>query len=724
MKIERIYIGGLSPSKGLTVSLVASRLMSVKDVEIVSINDAPIDSCGTLKQSKYAVVDADGDLIDMREFFFLEARCTSNTNDDGTQPSALELLAKQYNNTKWKGCSLRVESARPHFLKRLEIERSERKARELAEDASAKENNPAAQEDITTVSAKDDLGNNEKPTVRRRLRIKKRFGEEAYHVDTHPQTLCITDNSEWDQFASLHKRMKDKFTSQRMKLVERRKAERKQWMMKGGSKGGKEPRSGEGDDELRSLMFLNRGIHVRFDEVPMADLSDTSSSDVSVESKDEDNNAYVWSDDDDSVEDENKATDAQDSGTGSGGESEEVSTEEESQDGQIQADNEYVWSDDDSYNSNKPKKSSEFKLTNTLDEFSGGMDFDVDMNDNFDSYESNETTLQGFDDASIKLEDDIRSNLGILSKIFPGESISNTPLKAAAVDVASGDENSTKPKSSTFGSGLIVQRYDPTKDNASSQTNHLEGAKNLHQNDDEQADGDDSVEDGSIADDASEGSSQDQSVTKDEKVDNVETSESESNADVTEDDVNDKVEPQKTTQNDPAKEVYEQDKLENIFKQAREQQQSTGFSFGSMFESQLGDAATDNQTNGTPAGTGFGFSFPLDNAAAADPFVDDYSQPTSHKTTQDFDATKQSSKEAPKKTTRVGLRFPSNVLDEYESLFFSLNEGSSIIADVDSMRENAEVQEKWQKEREVLTADWKRKQKGAVSRKVKKVRRY
>jgi hypothetical protein len=41
-----------------------------------------------------------------------------------------------------------------------------------------------------------------------------------------------------------------------------------------------------------------------------------------------------------------------------------------------------------------------------------------------------------------------------------------------------------------------------------------------------------------------------------------------------------------------------------------------------------------------------------------------------------------------------------------------------------SIQNNEEIQEKWQKKREVLTSDWKRKQKGALSRKVKRVRKY
>jgi hypothetical protein len=59
-------------------------------------------------------------------------------------------------------------------------------------------------------------------------------------------------------------------------------------------------------------------------------------------------------------------------------------------------------------------------------------------------------------------------------------------------------------------------------------------------------------------------------------------------------------------------------------------------------------------------------------------------------------------------------------LDEYEKHFFSLNEGPQILSDSDGMKNNEENQERWQKERAVLTADWKRKQKSALSKKGKK----
>lgn len=713
--------------------LVASRLMSVKNVEIVSINDAPIHSCGALEQKgKYAVVDEDGDLVDLREFFFLEARGTSS-NDGGGQHSALDLLAKQYNNTKWKGCNLRVECARPHFLKRLEIERAERKARELAEDVSAVENDESehkAQEDTSDTMPTDEQAAKENPNVRRRLRIKKRFGEEAYHVDAHPQTLYITDDSEWSKFASLHRRMKDKFASQRMKLVERRQAERKSWMMKG-SKDGKEPNDRR--DDLRGLMFLNRGIHIRFGSGGDDDKHLSSSDDSMDEIENEAKEAYVWSDAE-SIEDKSKFAAAADAGGGNGlgsvgsrSESDsEVSTEDEVVDDHTKNVSGYIWSDDESEDMSKSKKNSEFRTTNTLDEFSGGLDFDDDIsNSTYKSDdEENEATSQYDDDVSVKLEDDIRSNLGILSKLFPGESVSNTPLNVAAVDAASAHDCSEKSKpSSAFGAGLIVQRYDPTKEDTT-ESMRSSVTQDLNKNTDEHADsGNDSK---SEADEISSESSENQSVMFNEQVDKTSDNDSESNegnnADAAEIKTTEQSDFRQAPQDDTGNEVYEQDKLESIFKQAREQQQNTGFSFGAMFDNQLGGVA-DSQTDLTSentGGTGFSFGF---SDVAREPMDTSSEQPEPSKPIDSDNVIEQAPKEHRRKS-RVGLRFPTSVLDEYEALFFSLNEGPQIIADMESMRNNEEIQERWQKKREVLTSDWKRKQKNALSRKVKKVKRY
>ena len=711
MNTERIYVGGLSPAKGLTVSLVASRLLKVPNIEIVSINDQPVAhtldddiNLGKAGNDKYSTIDEDGDYVDLRQFFYLEARysrtATPETSSPPQQQSALETLAKQYNNTKWKGCTLRVESARPHFLKRLEAERLERTAREERNKQLLTAPTPS-----TVIPMHPNETHNAKP--RRRLRIRKRFAEEAYAVDTHPKTISVAPNfSGWDSFASLHKRMQDKLSNQRVKLAQWRREERKNWTV---NKSGNEKELSKGD-ELRGLVFLNRGIHVRFDGDPDSNATSSDSSEGSDDSvlQEEKKDVYAWSDDD--------TTKSRDSAS-----LESVSTEDESEKDVATTEMKtsgYVWSDqesdeDDSVDENKSKKNRSFQTTNVLDEFSGGVDFDDTPAYNYLSEENNFVSFpmqMDDNDAHVQLEDDIRSNLDILSKLFPGEKISNVP-KSGADGLAQLEADGTpKVKNDrAFGAGLIVQRYDPTKEDGGV------GFLNSGVSRDRQESVDEKMEYQEPKVD----------VTNDESLVNKSASNDDEEGDDDSASVAGNTFERKVHEpNEPRDQIYEQDKLEDIFKQAREEQrQTSGFSFGALFESQIGDAATEQNASDKLKTTGFSFGgmFESQMGDSAIKPSNDTPHPTD---VRQYDNSFKQVPIKPQRKTRVGLRFPSNILDEYESQFFSMNEGSRIIADMESMRNDEGIQERWQKEREVLTLDWKRKQKNAVSRKVKKVRRY
>ena len=691
MNTERIYIGGLSPAKGLTVSLVASRLMKVPNIEIVSINDQPIAhaldgsrNLGKSGNNKYSTIDEDGCYVDLRQFFFLEARYSCTTTSDTTSPkqqhSALETLAKQYNNTKWKGCNLRVESARPHFLKRLEAERFDRAVREKRDEQMLM---------APTATAHPNEPHSSKP--RRRLRIRKRFAEEAYAVDTHPRTISVSPNFlGWDSFASLHKRMQDKLSNHRIKLAQWRREERKNWTV---NKSENEKQSASGGD-LKNMIFLNRGLHVRFDgnsdsNVTASNCSERSDESTSLMiSQEKKKEVYAWSDDDTTKSGSNNENESKD----------DTATAVKNISG-------YVWSDeDDSLDENAAKKhrTSSLKMTNALDEFSGGVDFDDLRFDNNSILEGDDCMVssQHTDDLDVhvELEDDIRSNLDILSKLFPSESINNTP-KSVADSVYQLEPNGTSKMKSdcAFGAGLIVQRYDPTKDDGGADFLHSrmqrDGKENVHEKMEKQEAKTDMFNSESFVN---------QSGSKDdEESEGINT-----------------LEGKLDEQEKPGDKIYEQDKLENIFKQAREKQkQNDGFSFGALFESQIDGAATEQNRNG--------FSL----AGMFESQIGDTANKALNDTEYVLDNSQHgnSDKRAPSKSqrkTRVGLCFPHSILDDYESQFFSINGGSRVIADLESMRNDQGVNEMWQKKRDALTLDWKRKQKKAVSRKVKKARRY
>ena len=88
----------------------------------------------------------------------------------------------QYNNVTWKGCTLRVEKAKLPFLQRLQVERDEMK-RAKKEEQDKKEPLVAA---TPAASAANAITDTKDRKVNRHLRIKKRFGEEVYVVDTKP----------------------------------------------------------------------------------------------------------------------------------------------------------------------------------------------------------------------------------------------------------------------------------------------------------------------------------------------------------------------------------------------------------------------------------------------------------------------------------------------------------------------------------------------------------
>ena len=697
---QRIYVGGLDPSRGLTVELVASRLQSVEDVEIISINDVAIKnrddvsciSCKPISNPKHRIIDEDGDFIDTRNYFYIEARATDAKRRGS---SALELLAKQYHNTKWKGCLLRVEEAKPHILKRLECEREERDVETAAAAALSIE--------IKESTAKEGA---KEAKQRRRLKIRQRFGEEAFRVDTYPRQLQLDNESNegWNDFASLRKRMINKLESQRKLLVDRRKKERRSWT---GGKCNKENASSESND-LRSLTFLNRGIHIRFDSIGATDLTsdNNSSEDVgedddsssssdpdesSIIGEDHNHNSYVWSDDGDNDEDNSADINEEDV----------LSSESREEDGHEKSDN-----DGDSIDKKwtKPTKTSNMRggaqcmKTIVADEFSFGVDFDF-LPSNEDTVSVHSDNVNTFNESlDVCLEDDISSNMNILSKLFPEDSFDIKPLAASIYANDTANRSDFSREQLKFGSGLIMQRYDPTKDTDKrfenidpkvGQAREKFEEKRYQEQNEELS----STENVSLSSESSESSSTKDACDHEEKT--ATDASASKNAAITKN-----------------KDIYEQDELENVFKKSR-QAASTNFSFG--FQVPLEAKKHDRENVTTQS-----YSVACDEAKVAKETSVDGPSAYSDKVE---DALREKTAPKIKRVRRVGLTIPECDLDEYEDLFFSLNEGSQILKNLDAMKKDEDNQNLWQKERVQLTSDWKRKQKAALSRKVKKIRR-
>ena len=754
---ERIYVGGLDPSRGLTVELVAARLLAVEDVEILSINDV-----ATSNGNHFQTFKRTGDT---RNFFFLDARTTAAGS---SELSALDILAKLYHKVKWKGCQIRVERAQPPFLTRLENERRLRVNRLVSVgvlDATTSRSSPTNEEER-------ERGVEQKVVnIRRSLRIRKRFGEEAFHVDTRPRSLEMShhDRKGWDMFASLHTRMDNKRQTQTRKLFERRKAERKLWASGKGSK-----RNSEEGDNLNSLSFLNRSIHIRFGDQdycrdnasekelqPKAADSEQSgtSSSTSSGTDEASEGTYVWSDDDSA------------NGIDSGEESDEQQKLFDKGDDYTKHNESEIRPTIASGKGGKDIIDGlEYTKGITMDEFSGGLESprEIDLvQTNLKDGDVLTTTGSESPLSDHCLEDDIRSNIDVLSALFPEEHFEKKPLAAPITDGI--DDNGTKdsastgiPNSTSFGAGIIMQRYDPTKESdkgfevpyTDGKTKTLQGKELIGRDKNEKL----SVASGS-SDEGSSSSGKVQSNSEAKPSDETGGDESKtisngggtiietkyfhdqaklkdtvkqagmqdevprnqlpcsSSISCTETEYKKAIsaagEGNDVGSNDSGNgdnicgsaNVYEQDKLEGVFKRAKKASESNAgdsapFSFGFG----LSNVAKDDNDPNPPQ------EFPEKNNEDVEPKSIDAIQ---------FSGTDPPKKQQPKRKRRTGITFPESELSVYEELFFSLNEGPKILKDLDAMKTDNDSQECWQKERLVLTADWKRKQKSASSRKVR-----
>eukprot|EP00957_Ditylum_brightwellii_P018802 1413232-Ditylum_brightwellii.AAC.1 len=156
--VERIYIGGLDPYKGLSASDLVERIRMIQDVTIRSID-----------------VGEHQEDADRRTYLFVDAIPKK-------EKSALDIVSSHYHNVMWKGCKLRVEGAKLHFLERLKLERQGRlQEQQLQAEQKAQQLQQLA--DAATSDTKEEDIN-----IPRHLRIKRKHGEEAFIIDTKPRT--------------------------------------------------------------------------------------------------------------------------------------------------------------------------------------------------------------------------------------------------------------------------------------------------------------------------------------------------------------------------------------------------------------------------------------------------------------------------------------------------------------------------------------------------------
>jgi hypothetical protein len=340
----------------------------------------------------------------------------------------------------------------------------------------------------------------------------------------------------------------------------------------------------------------------------------------------------------------------------------------------------YEWSsDEDESDDGNDMKSNIAKPrpTTTLSEFEAAIDFDEQNDDGpyDEGYANNDHFNMDFD-----LEQDVKHNMGILGELYP-EFRDSKPKEIP-------HDGSVEEASSGWNTQNRMQRYDPTLESAQ----HFE----IHH---QQTDSPPKEQEGEEEPVGSNGTGE--SKQSDDKV------------------------------SDSRQSIYNEIKLEEVFRQARNAGEGGGFQVSALFGEQpeelkrkeemksssqvvssfsfnfdLGPVRTEGQETKT---SNFSFDCPLDSLEGRESM----NEAVAPKVVEII------SKGMPPAATKKrwkGLIFPESVVNQHYEKFFQLNNGEKIQQDSEHFRTDEAVRTEWQKDRQLLTVDWKRKRKYAQSR--------
>lgn len=668
---ERIYIGGLDPPF-LKPSDVIKRLESLASISIVNPH-----------------------FDDNKAFFHVNALPLGDERP-------FKVVSKAYNNVKWKGCRITVQQARPHFLQRLENERQER---EVSNHCRA---------NIRAQAETDHVKNPDPVVLRRRLRIRQKYGSEAYRVDTKP---CET--TDWDNFEKIVRQMRTRRDRtpnavKKQKGVARVNKTQSFYSRAVHLRFGEDcvdtPLLVDGDPESHHKRNPGDGEAVLVDD----DLdSDDSSSESDPSPKDRVTvskglvpKAYDWSTDDSSDGDSDDDNDLKsnaatttnfcvDRSTDLTSIQDEMANNVNVQAVSQGADNQYQWSSDES---DDEVCAPPPQALPAITEFESAIDFDGDDGSDDDgSAESYSAETKVAESDSDGLQQDVENNLNVLSQLFP-DLKDATPKHVGITQ----DSHAVGWKASS------MQRYDPTKE--SSQQFELKEGKfevvavddqDMHEVDDRNvgmhgdADVSEAEEDLGTSDDRDLESPIVASVIKDS-----------------------------TTEGN----VYCESQLEEVFRRARDSGEGGGFQVSALFGEQPDELKEKEKLNKDASGP-FSFGFNLESSPAVDgakrndglALISEVTEPTKldDERMSDVEMTAENTYDfmlAKKRPRRRGLMLPDSVIDHYYNKFFELNDGLAIQQDPEGFRNDETVKADWHKERHALTQDWKRKRKYALSR--------
>ena len=741
---ERIYIGGLDPPR-LSSTDVLRRLKAVKGIEIESAT-----CCNNNKDND----DDDDDDSDDDSYIngndnkpYLHVTAISKDED----LTALSIITKQYHNVKWKGCKLVVEAAKPHFLERLREERKVRDEALALATSTAIESTTVVSEDgviMTEEKQEQQLSNNTaaattttKTTglIPRRLKVRKKHGHAAFHVDTQPWSV---DN--WFFFNKARDKLEDRVEKYHIDTIINNK---------------RPPHA-----RLVAKPLMHRAVHIRFQDkvksvsqnINPNNNSNSGTDDITShevkKNADNESSSIISSSDSDSDSDGDSSIEHDEK------EREnllqEVSVSMNVKEKEVIIDK-YHWSssegessddddDEEEYSNFRPPLGNNRLLSSVeisgTDEFAAGFDDASSVDENSEDGQLEDTeSSDNYDqsgDSNIEsgLTGDVSSNLNILSSIFPDMAVDAKPVNPSSehdpnLDNPNITSSTNRNKSVPNG---IMPRFDP---NAKSSKQYIVEKLPTEQDGSDISPTNESSSKNNSEDDASvEDDCDDDNVTG-EKLKNPAENEVDTTPALTQDD------------------VYDQDKLENVFRDARD-----GWEGQDTRTTLVNDTPTSTNPDSSSGTSAFSFGFNLsDNAnkqkviekkpTKDDTFSFSFDVPVSvpvqahvGSTTIDIPTGKEKdleytnasiSSRAERDATdddkntdgdtvvaprRRGINLPEQDLQRYVDNFFGCNNGLNIMRNVDGFKKDDRERAEWNRERQSLTLDWKRKRKYAINR--------
>ena len=732
--LERIYIGGLDPHR-LSVEQVVDRLKSTKGLKVVSFDECSNSDYPATFFFVNVVLLRTNDDADPAVMPTLKSKHHKDKEDanDQHQPTAREILAAQYNNVRWKGCRLRIESAKPHFLQRLAEEIRERKEERQTKQQTLESKLLSNELQLQLQQERNDGRNsNNSSNIPRNLRIRRRRGEETYKVDTKPRhfVMHINDHLYPSARTSTSAKSNDAIRDEKCSLRPGRAVhiifdysiERHDLGPQDGrpmdqshltNHDQSDSESEDSDSDSDSDEHLTSG-----------DSDDEGSTDKSVENMDgsvvsPQRTKYLWSDDEGADNDSistaaeeanarelsSESEDSTTTGTESlGAKQVSLADSDEEKNCKIESSVPHIEDAGNTRTFVEEKEQSE-KYHWTDDSSSQS-----DLSNGKERNQCNSFGSDWYDKDVVNLEHDVSNNMNVLAQLFPDMQERVTDLsrsKKSDSDEAAATTVSGWEKGS-YGKAPLMQRYDPTS--ASAKRFELESKQDHTQQEGEQTKkidllGSDEghLPAGETGDKESERmeSLLDKEQTHSMQIDNTEGA------------------------SDAKGQIYEEKKLETIFQQQslKANQGASSFQFFDSVDNveDDGDAAEQGASATNP---GFSFSFALESSDKQDTLVSS-NEPERTTTVNEMKETGDQiyENETTQERTvelkrRKGLFFPQDVLDQWEDDFFAFNGGiERIVANSEEDR-NA-----WEEKRRTLTLDWKRKHQKAVSKlKQKRIR--